>query len=87
MYVEAAYPFSSLVLDVELPGRSPPVRVTIGLGTARTAGAVLGSVTAPAAGRNGRSTGAVPGGSELARLGGPDGSGAAVGRWPFPLSR
>ncbi|MGO9659481.1 MAG: hypothetical protein ACLP7F_14150 [Acidimicrobiales bacterium] len=46
MYLEAAYPFSSLVLDVELPGRSTPVRVTIGLGTASTAGAVLGSITA-----------------------------------------
>jgi hypothetical protein len=50
MYVDAAYPFSSLVLDVELPGRSTPVRMTIGLGTASGAGAVLGSITAPTTG-------------------------------------
>jgi hypothetical protein len=46
MYVDGAYPFSSLVLEVELPGRTTPVRVTIGLGTASTAGAVLRSITA-----------------------------------------
>ena len=45
MYVDEAYPFSSLVVEVELPGRAMPVRVTIGLGTAGTAGAVLRSIT------------------------------------------
>jgi hypothetical protein len=47
MYVDEAYPFSSLVVEVDLPGRAMPVRVTIGLGTASTAGAVLRSMAAP----------------------------------------
>jgi hypothetical protein len=46
MYVDRAYPFSALVVEVDLPGRSAPVKVTIGLGTASTAGAVLRSITA-----------------------------------------
>jgi hypothetical protein len=46
MYVDEAYPFSALVLEVDLPGRITPVKVTIGLGTASTAGAVLRSITA-----------------------------------------
>ena len=46
MYVDEAFPFSALVLEVDLPGRTTPVEVTIGLGTATTAGAVLGSITA-----------------------------------------
>ncbi len=44
MYVDEACPFSSLVVYVDLPGVAMPVRITIGLGTARTAGAVLGSI-------------------------------------------
>jgi hypothetical protein len=50
MYVDEAYPFSALVVDVRLPGGTTPVRVTIGLGTASTAGAVLGSITAATTG-------------------------------------
>jgi hypothetical protein len=46
VYVDGAYPFSALVLEVERPGRSTPVKVTIGLGTPRTAGALLRSMTA-----------------------------------------
>ena len=46
MSVDEAFPFSALVLEVDLPGRTTPVKVTIGLGTASTAGAVLRSITA-----------------------------------------
>jgi hypothetical protein len=46
MYLDDAYPFSALVVEVDLPGHARPVRVTIGLGTAGTAGAVLRSITA-----------------------------------------
>jgi hypothetical protein len=46
VHVDDAYPFGSLVVEVDLPHQAMPVRVTIGLGTASTAGAVLRSVTA-----------------------------------------
>ncbi len=44
LYIDGGYPFGALVIDVERPGGAAPVKVTIGLGTASTAGAVLASI-------------------------------------------
>jgi hypothetical protein len=46
MFVDQAYPFSILVVDVAIPHRSMPVEVRIGLGTAMTAETILRSLTA-----------------------------------------
>ena len=44
IYIDGGYPFGALVMEVELPGGGSPVKVTIGLGSASTAGAVLRSL-------------------------------------------
>jgi hypothetical protein len=46
MYVDEEYPFSVLVVDIELHGRAMPVEVRIGLGTTKTAAAILRSIRA-----------------------------------------
>ncbi|HLX78184.1 MAG TPA: hypothetical protein VKR27_04810 [Acidimicrobiales bacterium] len=48
MLLDNEYPFSVLVFDVLLPGRSMPIEVRIGLGTANSAAAVLRSMRAAA---------------------------------------
>jgi hypothetical protein len=46
MYVDEEYPFSVLVVDIELHRWAMPVEVRIGLGRAKTAAAVLRSIRA-----------------------------------------